>query len=93
MSLHPHRRFTVPEDTVRAARQAFRRGNPYVRLRDALGPLFADSEFLALYAHQGQPALSPGCLATVSVLQYAVASTGSTCWGCPSRTPASMPRT
>jgi transposase len=71
MSLHPHRRFTVPEDTVRAARQAFRRGNPYVRLRDALGPLFADSEFLALYAHQGQPALSPGCLATVSVLQYA----------------------
>jgi transposase len=71
MSLHPRRPPTVPDETARAARAAFRRGNPYVLLRDHLGPLFADEEFLALYAYQGPPALSPACLATVCVLQYA----------------------
>ncbi len=28
---------SVPDDTVRIARAAFRRGNPYVLLRDKLG--------------------------------------------------------
>lgn len=71
MSLHPQRPPTIPDETIRAARAAFRRGNPYLLLRDHLGPLFADQEFLDLYAHQGPPALSPACLATVCLLQYA----------------------
>jgi transposase len=71
MTLHPHQPPAVPADTARAARAAFRRGNPYLLLRDQLGPLFTNREFLALYAHQGPPALSPVCLATVCLLQYA----------------------
>lgn len=70
MSLHPHHPNAVPEDTARVAHAVFHRGNPYLLLRDHLGPLFADRAFLALYAHQGPPALSPGCLATVCILQF-----------------------
>lgn len=71
MTLHPQPPPMVPADTARAARAAFRRGNPYLLLRDHLGPLFTHREFLVLYAHQGPPALSPVCLATVCVLQFA----------------------
>ena len=31
----------VPDDTVRVARAAFRRGNPCLLLRDQLGAMFA----------------------------------------------------
>ena len=38
MSLHPQQSIPpVPEDTARVARAAFRRGNPYLLLRDQLG--------------------------------------------------------
>ena len=33
----------IPDDTARIARAAFRRGNPYVLLRDRLGAMFADA--------------------------------------------------
>jgi transposase len=71
MSLPPRRPPAVPADTAAVARAAFRRGNPYLQVRDTLGPLFADADFYALYAHEGQPALSPACLALVTLLQYA----------------------
>jgi hypothetical protein len=41
-----------------------------MRIRDALGPLFADADFADLFSRRGQPAWSPGQLALVSVLQY-----------------------
>ncbi len=34
---------SVPDDTARIARAAFRRGNPYVLLRDKLGAVFANA--------------------------------------------------
>src|SRR5205807_6600703 len=71
MSLPPRRPSAVPADTAAVARAAFRRGNPYLQVRDTLGPLFADADFYARYAHEGQPALSPACLALVTLLQYA----------------------
>lgn len=61
----------VPAETARVARRVFRRGNPYLTLRDALGPLFDDGDFAPLYGHAGHPALSPAHLALVTLLQYA----------------------
>ena len=39
---------SVPADTVRIARAAFRRGTPYLRLGDKLGAVFAGADFADL---------------------------------------------
>ncbi len=40
-------------------------------MRDLLGPVFADEQFVGLFSTRGKPAYSPGRLALVSVLQFA----------------------
>jgi hypothetical protein len=60
MSLKPGLIPDVPELTARVARAAFPKGNPYLRLRDELGPVFRDADFADLYPGRGRPALSPG---------------------------------
>jgi len=60
----------VPDDTARIARAAFRRGNPYVLLRDKLGAVFADGDFADLYPKLGQPAYAPWRLALVTLMQF-----------------------
>src|SRR4051812_44367883 len=57
--------------TARVARAAFPKGNPYLRLRDELGPVFRDGDFADLYPRRGQPALPPWRLALVTVMQFA----------------------
>ncbi len=54
---------SILAETVRAARGAFPKGNLYLTLRDALGDLYADQTFAALFARTGRPAESAGCLA------------------------------
>src|SRR5262245_3975047 len=71
VSLKPRPVPDVPELTARVARAAFPKGNPYLRLRDELGPVFRDADFAALYPGRGQPALPPWKLALVTVLQFA----------------------
>ena len=71
MSLKPSPVPDVPELTARVARAAFPKGNPYLRLRDELGPVFRDGDFADLYPRRGQPALPPWKLALVTVLQFA----------------------
>lgn len=71
MSLESRGGENVPELTERVVRAAFPKGTFAVRLRDALGPVFADQEFAQAFAGRGRPAISPGALALVSVLQYA----------------------
>jgi transposase len=61
----------VPELTARVVRVAFPKGTLAVRVRKALGPLFADESFAEAFSSRGRPAASPGALALVSVLQYA----------------------
>lgn len=61
---------SIPEDTARAAKAAFPKGNPYIHLRDELGPVYADTDFADLYPHRGQPALQPGRLALVVAFQH-----------------------
>jgi transposase len=50
MSLRPEEIGSVPEETVRVTRASFPKGNRYMRLRDALGIIFEDSEFKDLFA-------------------------------------------
>ena len=70
MSLHPQSIKPVPTETVRVAKAAFPKGNPYLTLRDELGPIFKDSDFEALFATRGQPALPAWRLAVVTVMQF-----------------------
>jgi transposase len=61
----------VPEDTARVARAAFPKGNPYLALRDDLGPVFADGDFADLHhPERGRPAYPPWRLALVTLLQF-----------------------
>lgn len=70
MSLQPKSVSEVPTETARVARAAFRKGNPYLRFRDEFGSLFTDQDFVQLYPSRGQPALSPGQLALVTLVQF-----------------------
>ena len=64
------RNSTVPEQTHRVAHAAFPQGNLYLWLRDEIGQLYQDEIFADLYSSQGQPGISPGQLALVSVMQF-----------------------
>ncbi len=71
MSLRPQPPLPpVPDGTARVARAAFRRGNPYLLLRDRLGAVFADADFCDLYPALGQPAYAPWRLALVTLMQF-----------------------
>ena len=70
MSLRPQAPPTVPEETRRVARAAFPRGTLCLRIADALGPIYRDSQFAALFPRRGQPAAAPGRLALATVLQF-----------------------
>jgi hypothetical protein len=56
MALQSHPIDPVPVETARVARAAFRKGNLYLRIRDALGSLYVDEQFADLFARRGQPA-------------------------------------
>src|SRR5258706_12751808 len=70
MSLHPRRLQDVPEETARIAQAAFPKGNMYMTLRDELGILYEDEDFVALFPAVGQPAETPWRLALVVVMQF-----------------------
>lgn len=70
MSINPQPIAPVPADTQRVAKAAFPKGNPYVTLRDELGPVFNDADFKALFSETGQPGLPPWRLALVTLLQF-----------------------
>jgi transposase len=69
MSLKPHVIPPVPEETARVARAAFPHGTPYLTFRDAVGTIFQDEDFAALFPACGQPGLSPWRLTLVTILQ------------------------
>jgi hypothetical protein len=65
----------VPGATAELAWKVHPRGTDEMRVRDALGPLFADQDFLTgpmagMFPGRGQPGLSPALLAMVTVLQF-----------------------
>ena len=71
MSLRPQAPPAVPEETRRIARAAFPKGTLCLRIADALGPVYQDSQFAALFPRRGRPAEAPGRLALAVVLQFA----------------------
>jgi transposase len=70
MSLRQQDPSTVPEETRRVASAAFPKGTLCLRIADALGPVYRDSQFTALFPRRGQPAEAPGRLALAVVLQF-----------------------
>ncbi|HEY9662475.1 MAG TPA: IS1182 family transposase [Allocoleopsis sp.] len=60
----------VPSETVRVAKAAFPKGNPYLTLRDELGPIFSDADFVSLFSTTGQPAVPPWQLALITIMQF-----------------------
>src|SRR5262245_59332048 len=60
----------IPEETVRVAKAAFPKGNSYLTIGDQIGYLFADLDFLDLYAAEGSPAISPALLSLVTIFQF-----------------------
>src|SRR3954469_11198636 len=70
MSLKPGPVDPVPEETARVARAAFRKGNPLLKLRDELGAVFADADFVDLFPKRGQPGLARWRLALATLLQF-----------------------
>ncbi len=71
MSLHAPMVYCIPADTARVARAAFPKGNPYMRMRDTLGPIFTNPDFAHLFPNDGQPAYAPAHLALVTIMQFA----------------------
>ena len=67
MSLRPQDPPDVPEETRRVAQAAFRKGTLCLRIADALGTVYQDSQFAALFPRRGQPAAAPGRLALAVV--------------------------
>ena len=49
MSLQANVELSIPEETVRVARTAFPKGNPYLTLRDELETIYPDTLFAALF--------------------------------------------
>jgi transposase len=70
MSLHPQEPASAPEETCRVARAAFPKGTLCLHIADALGTIYQDSRFAALFPRRGQSAEAPGRLALATVLQY-----------------------
>jgi transposase len=73
VSMQPRPWPRIPGATVRAARAAAGTGEyPLaMRIRDELGELFSDVEFIEAFGARGKPGWSPGRLALVTVLQMA----------------------
>jgi transposase len=69
MSMNPQAMGSIPEETVRIARAACPKGTLAMRLREALGELYQDEQFVGLYPVEGQPGYAPWRLAVVTVLQ------------------------
>src|SRR6266540_2651956 len=71
MSLRAPLFYIIPEQTVQVARAAFPKGNPYMRMRDTLGPIYTNPDFAQLFPNDGQPAQAPAHLALVTIMQFA----------------------
>jgi transposase len=71
MSLRAPIAYCLPEDTARVARAAFPKGNAYLRVADALGPIYRNPQFVDLFPKEGRPAIAPAQLALVTIFQFA----------------------
>ena len=59
MSLRSQPIQPVPEQTALVARAAFSKGSLYMKMRDELGTLYIDEDFVSFYPRRGQPYNAP----------------------------------
>lgn len=71
MTLQPQDAFSIPDETIRIARAAYPKGNVYIQMRDALGPIYHDESFAHLFPQNGRPVEAPWRLALITVMQFA----------------------
>ncbi len=62
--------YLIPAKTERVAHAAFPKGNPHIPMRDALGPIYSNPDFPALFHKAGQPAQAPAQLALITIMQF-----------------------
>jgi hypothetical protein len=60
----------VPGQTAAVARVAFPKGSLAIRLRDEVGPVFQDTDFIGGFGVRGKPGIAPSLLMLVTVLQF-----------------------
>lgn len=70
MSMYPHPIAPIPAETAQLAWKINPKGTLIMRLRDRLGSLYQDEDFVGLYPTTGQPAFDPWRLALVVVFEY-----------------------
>jgi transposase len=70
MSMYPHPIAPIPAETAQLAWKINPKGTLIMRLRDRLGSLYQDEDFVGLYPATGQPAFDPWRLALVVVFEY-----------------------
>lgn len=70
MSLKPQAIAPVPAETARVARAAYPKGNVYMQMRDVLGSIYTDEDFVDLFPRDRQPAEAHWRLALVTVMQF-----------------------
>ena len=71
MTLQPQEAFSIPDETIRIARAAYPKGNIYIQMRDALGPIYHDESFAHLFPQNGRSVEAPWRLALITVMQFA----------------------
>ncbi len=59
MSLQVQALGPIPEETVRVAQAAFPKGNRYMVVREVLGSIYEDAQFVALFPAVGHPGAWP----------------------------------
>src|SRR5215813_5148626 len=70
MSLKPMTIPPVPSDTAQVARAAFPKGTLCMKLREKVGTIVQDTDFVTLFSKEGAPGLPPWRLALVTILQF-----------------------
>jgi transposase len=70
MSMYPQPIAPIPAETQRLAWKVNPKGTLIMRVRDRLGSLYQDEDFVRLYPASGQPAFAPWRLALIIVFEY-----------------------
>ncbi len=70
MSMYPQPIAPIPAETQRLAWKVNPKGTLIMRVRDRLGRLYQDEDFVGLYPATGQPACEPWRLALIIVFEY-----------------------
>ena len=70
MSMHPQDIPEIPRDTLEVAQAAIPKGNLYLQMRERLGGIYKDHDFVELFSNRGQSAESPWRLVLVCIMQF-----------------------